>query len=928
MNADFFGNLPATTPPGRDRSTRGLIFSLTHGARFTRRLLLILVVVGLGQCLAASPEVPPADWGSYRVAKRLMLAKRPDSVFTITEPILAELKLAGDLATTFGFHIRLVHVFALIQSDKETATYDYLWQLRDDSYAAGQWSVYAESCRGIVLLMERTGDTEVSYRHLRLAQQTIREHGIDSIFPALGVRLATHHRFFGTRDSAFYYAREVLRTAPLYGEDFKTADGHLLLGLLYYQEQLDSSIHHLRQSAQRYGLLGDKPMAASMYAQLAQAYAATGRPQTALTYVDSSLHYAYQFDFRQAERLGRAFNSKATAFQELNMLDSTTYYLRLANQYNLRAAEQDKKVEFAAVNRKYAVEKSKAALEGERALNRILLLALVLLLLLVATAGWYYLRLRQANGVIRQQNQQLRSHDAHKSRFFANISHELRTPLTLIAGPLSSLTNRKDLPPDAQRFLGLINRGASNLQLLIDEILDLNKLASGKLTVTRKPTALAIFWGQYLAQFASLATFKDIEFVRDVSLGDLVVNLDRKKCQHIVGNLLSNAFKFTPANGKVTATVRAEDSHLTISIEDTGRGIHPDDIPYIFERYFQTRQPGANLTGGTGIGLSLSRELTQLLGGTLSVTSTYGGGTVFHLRLPLYPTTEPAETKEEPGFPVLLPDAEAKTVVSSVSRPTVLVVEDNPELQDYLRLVLSTDFTVLTANDGRQALKQLPEDGAAIDLLITDLMMPEMDGYELTKTLKDSERWQHLPTLVLTARGGRDDRLRALRIGVDDYLTKPFDEQELTVRVHNLLKNRSARQTSEAEALTASEPIPKSFQEQQLQMIEQHVRLRIADNELTVASLARASNMSESKLLRFLKRTTGLTTKKFITEIRLLEARTLLADRKLASVTAVAFAVGYGDARTFTRAFKTRYGALPSVFHNELTTNDSQNPAT
>lgn len=549
------------------------------------------------------------------------------------------------------------------------------------------------------------------------------------------------------------------------------------------------------------------------------------------------------------------------------------------------------------------------------------------------------------NALILQQSEQLRGHETAKSRFFANISHELRTPLSLILGSISDLKKEGGKSEKQERLLQIASRGGQSLHHLVNQILDLGKLDAGKMQLHREPVQAAAFFANYFAQFESLAERNRVQYTLENELQkSSILALDKEKCRQIVYNLLSNAFKFTHAGGTVTGKLEIGNweigksgigelertgahqipiSNLIITVSDTGEGIHPSDLPHIFERYFQTNRHDAPAMGGTGIGLALCQDYVQLLGGKIEVESTLGKGTTFRVSFPVQAVG--SEQGEDLGAltPQKIVEDDRPHAASSKAKPSILVVEDNPDLQDYFRLILQEKFNVVTAGNGQEALGVLmAENGTGgpaqfPELILSDLMMPVMDGYQLLEKLKSNGATRHLPVIMLTARAEARDRLKALRIGVDDYLTKPFDEEELLVRIENLLRNRAARQEPTPLPEMGAEGVPATLSSEDLAWLENFeafVRKNLSKNTLAVPLLAHAFAMSESTLLRHLKRLTGLTPQQYLTEMRLHVARQILESGDARSIAKVADSVGYVDVRSFSRSFKGRFGQLPSDF--------------
>ncbi|MBL7781775.1 MAG: response regulator [Saprospiraceae bacterium] len=592
-------------------------------------------------------------------------------------------------------------------------------------------------------------------------------------------------------------------------------------------------------------------------------------------------------------------------------------------RYNL----QLEKDQLTTENRNRALQLELRSIQLRTALLSTLLILLLAAFLLVGLRRQRKQKqhLEAQNSVIQQQTEQLKSLDAAKSRFFANVSHELRTPLTLMLGPIHTLLKEKNWTDKQQRLLSIASQSGKQLEQLIGEILDLRKLESGNMKLHETPTEIRTFFNTYLAQFESLAEHKQIKFSYSVDAANgLMVHIDQAKCRQILYNLLSNAFKFTLPHGNISANVSIQNGRLHIQVADSGAGIHADDLPHVFDRFFQTSRPDKPVEGGTGIGLHLCQEYAHLFGGTIDVHSEEGKGSIFQVEFPVTWANNAPSAEDHAlvldGEAVLPANsAEALAVfVLDASMPTVLVVEDKVELQEYLRMILAEKYQVVTAENGQVALAWLTEqqkNGKPLPaLILSDLMMPVMDGYQLLEKLKSDDNTRHIPVIMLTARVDVQDKLKALRIGVDDYLLKPFDEEELLVRMENLLKNQSMRQEYRVEESASAEktPLLSAADRAWLETFEAYVRSHLASDLLTVPVLAHEFAMSESTLLRQLKRLTGLSPLQYIQEVRLHEARALLENGTYNSVALVALKTGYDDPRYFSRIFRQQFGKSPS----------------
>lgn len=594
-------------------------------------------------------------------------------------------------------------------------------------------------------------------------------------------------------------------------------------------------------------------------------------------------------------------------------------------------------------------------------------------------------RISDQNRQLALQAESLRTLDQIKSRFFANVSHELRTPLTLMLGPISSVLKNAQLAARDSQLLQIARQNGQNLLGLIGEILDLGKMEAGKLELEESPVALRPLFLRLAGNFDSYAQRLGIRYtIRCECPDNLHVLLDRKKLETVLNNLLSNAFKFTPAGGAVEVEFRIENlelrpeqplhspfsilnskpsilnSQFSIKVRDTGRGIHPEDLPHIFERYFQSKQPNAPTEGGTGIGLALCAEYAQLFGGRVWAESEVGVGSTFWFEFPkkevvtegdILPVEPDAERSDQTAHhtekPIQAVDFQEQ-ILSDAPRARLLVVEDNEHLQTFLKTILSPHYDVTVANNGAEALVQLAESSKQLavlgatapsslptahfklpDLILSDIMMPVMDGFQLLEKLKSDDRYRHLPVVMLTALADKQDRLRALRIGVDDYLIKPFEEDELLARLHNLVHHARGRFLPEktegseplpAEGTKASEleaPPPRQFSADDLawlETLEQLVLREMSNFNLSADMLADHLAVSRPTFFRRTKLLTGLTVQQYVAEVRFRTARAGLEQGRFPSVKTAALSVGLKDVEHFSQQFRMRFGKLPSGY--------------
>ncbi|NRA52120.1 MAG: response regulator [Phaeodactylibacter sp.] len=618
--------------------------------------------------------------------------------------------------------------------------------------------------------------------------------------------------------------------------------------------------------------------------------------------------------------LNQKMGSISEAFNYLQLAYITRdsiYNEEITTQLQLNSA----KYEFEK-NQRIISEQQLKISEETRKRNRLVFI-LLLVLAVVSGAYQWYLRRQQrrkqeAEIALAQQtaeSNRLRELDELKTNFFTNISHELRTPLTLILSPLADLQEQVKSVAVRDK-LSIIKNNAQRLLGLVNEILDLAKVEAGKLNLQKSRVSLHFFVKRIFFSFESMAEIRRIGFELDLQLEEQYLLIDRDKLETILHNLLSNAIKYTSAGGKVSMKVYQQGADITFEVADTGQGIDTEDLPRIFDRFYQVRQD--RLQGGTGVGLALSKELAELMEGRLQVASEIGRGSVFTLSFPLEnaPELQGAELSEIKDDEEAVTGTGSSTVFAPIAiageKPRLLIVEDNPDMGKYLVQILSEHYQCVLATDGQEAIKQLKL--SRFDCITSDVMMPNMDGFEFREAINEEKEWRQIPFLLLTARHLEDDKIRGLQLGVDDYVTKPFSTLELQARIHNLISNKLERDAFSKEEKAADQEPKLNVDQKFLKQAENAVIERLSDVKFGVEDLAKAVNYSSKQLGRLLKKHTGMTTVNFILEVRLQKARLLLEKRLCATVMEAQLEVGISSTSYFTKKFTDRFGKNPSEF--------------
>jgi signal transduction histidine kinase/AraC-like DNA-binding protein/AmiR/NasT family two-component response regulator len=525
---------------------------------------------------------------------------------------------------------------------------------------------------------------------------------------------------------------------------------------------------------------------------------------------------------------------------------------------------------------------------------------------------------------IEEQSEKIRELDRIKSRFFANISHEFRTPLTLIQGPIKKRLAEATDPGDIREFT-VIHQNTNRLLKLVNQLLDLTKLESGALALKITETELITFLKPLVESFQSLAEVKMVNFNFEYQALAIPISLDTEKVEKIINNLLSNAFKFTPAGGTVAVTVHSRkatdkfpEGFAEIQVTDTGIGIASEHLPKIFNRFYQVDNSQTREYEGTGIGLAITKEFAGLLHGEIDVKSELGSGTTFTLRLPLghsvYGTTPIMDALE--NIEVTAEEQEETVFETSPgynAKETILIIEDNLDLRYYIRDNMPERYLVIEAADGAQglalAMEKIP------DLIISDVMMPKRDGLEVCREIKSDERTSHIPVILLTAKTDMQDKLEGLNTGADDYIPKPFDITELIVRSRNLIDNRKKLREKFATKmeLKPKEITIQSLDDRFLQKVLSIAEEHINDSLFGVEQFSKEAGMSVAQLYRKLNALTGYTPNDFMRHMRLQRAADLFR-QKAGHVADVAYQVGFNNLSYFAKCFKEKFGVSPSQF--------------
>ena len=550
-----------------------------------------------------------------------------------------------------------------------------------------------------------------------------------------------------------------------------------------------------------------------------------------------------------------------------------------------------------------------------------ILLVFILMVFAFVVLKAYFAKVK-LNEQLEEKNREIEAATQAKLMFFTNVSHELRTPLTLIETPVEQLLAENQLSKVQRRLLEVAHRNVQTLLKLINQILDFRKVEGGKMTLQLAETNLAALVGNVVSEFVAAAEHKRIRLSCRLP-EHISATIDAGKVERVVSNILSNAVKFTPAAGEINVELAADTPQgtATLSITNTGKGIAESDLPHIFERFYQPQHS----EGGTGIGLALAKAFVDMHGGHIGVSSKAEGTTVFTVHLPLNLQAETPTSAAEQSAIVepqafIVPATQATTKADAPqlqtifeenndpNQPTILFTDDNDDVCQMARTLLETHYRVLTAPNGVVAL-QMAELNIP-DLVVSDVMMPQMNGLELCSRLKQSTATSHIPVILLTAQTLDEQRIEGYEHGADAYITKPFSAPLLLARIHNLLQSRKQLKQVFAGADELAKEEISTPDKEFVSKIRSEIHRNISNNDFGVEQLGAAVDLSRVQLYRKVKALTGLSPVELIRATRVNRARKLI-EGGATSVSEVAYQVGFTSPSYFTKCFKDQFGVSP-----------------
>lgn len=828
-----------------------------------------------------------------------------------------------------GFSLRYISLYHWIKGDYEQAA-DFAFRMLKVFEDQGDQEGLAKSYTLIGLIHEEWGNfdkaKENHLKSLELHQQANRIYDLAYNYNSLG---ALHHKFKKMEEAREYFKKSLALRKQINDED-GMSQSYINLAS---SEESGQAVAYYKQAQSIAKKLGNINRLSIISQGLGDIYIKSKQLNKADTILREGLVWAHQLGNKKMVR--EIYQTLLSLERSRNNYQKALEYSQLENAYLDSIFTEEKTKQVAEVEARYEADKKEQAIQVLERDNKIKqlwqnILIGSLAVIFSAAALYYYvqrLRARRNEELLKGQevvNQRLKEIDKMRSQFIASISHEFRTPLALIKGPIEECLRH----PERQLTIDkaeMINRNSNRLIRLVNQLLDLSKLDAGSLRLETKDGDIFKFLRVICSSFESYAQRNAILYVLRIPEVPLFGCFDHDKLETVVYNLLSNAFKFTSTQGRIEVRVLWERPNLTLEVSDTGKGIHPDHLPHIFDRFYQAGSVVNEIHEGTGIGLSLVKEVISLMQGTVIVESELGKGTEFKLNFPLQESNGIVSEISIPNWSRGISQGEKAVLSNNVAensdRESILVVEDSADMLSFLCDQLGYQYAILRATNGKEGLSLARHE--VPDLIVTDIMMPQMNGMEFCEHLKKDSLTSHIPVIMLTAKEGLENKLEGLETGADEYITKPFDERELFVRIKNLIEQRKELRKKFTQQITLQ---PKNIAVSSvdalfLEKVEVAIEQNLSSSEFGIPQLQDFLAMSKTQLHRKMKALTDHAPGEFLRHYRLKRAAQLL-EQDGGNITEIAFAVGFGSLSYFTRSFKELYGLSPSEYaqQNKLTT--------
>ena len=904
--------------------TSCILFILLLGCTFIGHSQTTVTTDSLSSTLAVAKALrftnPEAALAKAKLASKQAKVLKEDETFALAEQLLSRLYAEkADYLAAVESGLAALEVFQRLGLEREVCiTYLYL---------------------GVIYRYQRQHDRSISY--YKEAESIAITNNFDTLTAGIWGNMGNVYYDIGELDKALAHHEKSLAADQKLANERGIGNSLHNIGMIYReQKRFEKAIDYYQRSLDLDIAQGNKRNIGISKAEFSSLYLEMKEYQKALQSANEALEVAKETNSNRLKystlrllpiihaALGNMESALAynEEFQVLNdSIQATTLAEKIAEmQTKYETQEKDDQLSSQTIK----IDQQQTSITHQR--QWLLGLSLLFILsLFSANLLFTRYRLKQKNRrlqleneqfQLKQEAEQIRQMDQMKSQFFANISHEFRTPLNLILAPLEQ--QKPIAPPE----VNMMRRNARRLLRLVNQLLDLAKIEVGLLKLENRKLEVARFLSNIAQSFLPLAKTKNINYQIDIPERDYVIMIDPDKLEKIVYNLLSNAFKFTPTGGKVSISMAVEKlGQLRLTVSDTGIGIAESLKDKIFDRFYQVDNSETRPYEGTGIGLALTKELVDLFGGELSIDSQVGSGSIFTILIPMAIVSrnnDPIEIEwwsdgvvGEMDYSELMPLAvpAPNEAFSGNHLPQLLIVEDNAELRQYLRRQLGASFQLLDAPDGEDGLRMAQQ--YIPDLIVTDIMMPKMDGVSMTKALRADNRTSHIPIVLLTARDDEAMKVKGFETGAEQYLVKPFKIEELVARLNSLINQRDLLQRKFSQEVVL-QPKAITMNHRDADLLTDLIKV-IEDNmeneAFSVDHLQKQIGMSRMQLHRKLKALTNQSASEFIRSIKLKRAAQILQQGGV-QVTEVAYLSGFNHLSYFAKCFKEQFGQSPSEY--------------
>ena len=727
----------------------------------------------------------------------------------------------------------------------------------------------------------------------------------------------------GQTDSAWTYYRRSMDYNRKVDNTLGISLCHTYFGSLYEKaSDYDKAIEEYKAARKLMEASQDEWHTLNSLIALAHVYGVTGDGKQASAYLEKAKTVAERI--KSVEHQAEIYTLYYKHYKQAGN------YPQALSCYERASALQDSVVDMEKINRvqstSLAIERSQQQqrvaemnyrLENERTIRYWSFGVLALLLLLL---GGGLVTLLYIQRIRARSHRALKQMSSMRETFFTNITHEFRTPLTVILGLSRELADDGEERPVTREKAETIGRQGNSLLTLINQLLDISKIKSSAGNPDWYAGNITAYIEMLVDSYHDYARSRGVR-LQFIGKGKIEMDFVPDYVTKVLNNLLSNALKFTPEFGRISVAVWQEDGWLHIDVSDTGRGIAESAIPYVFQPFYQSEQDAGNV--GTGVGLSLVKQIIDSVEGTIRVESTVGKGTAFHVAIPIRHESRKRLTEDgsvQGSMPVT-PEVGAMPGDSDTTDADsrILIIEDNADVASYIGSQLSGSYAVAYAANGKQGLEKAQEQ--VPDLIVTDLMMPGMDGLEVCRQLRANDLLNHIPVIIVTAKVSEGDRVKGLEAGADAYLAKPFNHDELRVRVEKLLEQRRLlrEKYSEAVAEGEAEAVVSDADRRFLTKTVSAIYILMEEGEVNTALLADKLCLSERQLRRKLTALTGDSPAAFILRTRMERARQMLVDKRELTIEVIAERCGFDSYSVFYHAFRKFYHTSPSQYRQERT---------